>query len=81
MGHFLGRQNHIEQKVERMTHLPTKGDAPDVPAQVYEAFLQALQDAGLSSELISNLRSTLIHNKTYTEQALKKAILGEEPPK
>ena len=64
-----------------MTESPSKSGLQDVPTQVFERFLQALEVAGSSVELVSNLRKTLIHNKTFTEQALKNAVLGEELPK
>ena len=52
---------------------------PDVPAQVFEKFLQALTGAGLSTELVAGLRKTLLEEHTFTERALTAAILGEEP--
>ncbi|TRZ44183.1 hypothetical protein D4S03_12010 [bacterium] len=51
-----------------------------VPAQVFEKFLQALGEAGASTELITRLRKTLLEDKTFTERALKEAVLAEEPP-
>lgn len=62
-----------------MTTSPTKERTLDVPAQVFEKFLQALEDAGASAELIARLRRTLLEDKTFTERALKEAVLGEEP--
>ena len=61
-----------------MTTLPVKHGIPDVPAQVFEKFLQALEDASVSDELIARLRKTLLDDKTFTERALKAAVLGEE---
>lgn len=55
----------------------TKGTR-DVPVQVFEEFLQALGGAGASAELIARLRKALMVDKTFTERALKSAILGEE---
>jgi tripartite-type tricarboxylate transporter receptor subunit TctC len=61
-----------------MTTPPVKHGIPDVPAQVFEKFLQALEDASVSDELIARLRKTLLDDKTFTERALKAAVLGEE---
>jgi len=52
--------------------------AVDVPARVFEKYLQALGDAKVSPEVISRLRATLLEDKSFTERALKEAIFGEE---
>ena len=52
--------------------------AVDVPARVFEKYLQALVDAKASPEVISRLRATLLEDKNFTERALKEAIFGEE---
>jgi hypothetical protein len=62
-----------------MTELPTNHATPDVPAQVYEKFLEALGEASVSTELISRLQKVLLEDCTFTEEALRAAILGEEP--
>ena len=46
--------------------------------QVFEKFLEALEGAAVSAELIARLRKTLLEDKTFTERALKAAVLGEE---
>jgi len=51
---------------------------PDVPAQIFEKFLQALSEAGATAEFVTRLRKTLLENKTFTERALKAAVFGEE---
>lgn len=56
-----------------------KEAAPDVPTQVFEKFLQALGGADVSAELIARLRKTLLEEQSFTERALKVAVLGEEP--
>ena len=61
-----------------MTTSPTKEGTPDVPAQVFEKFLQALGDAGVSTELVARLRKTLLEERTFTDPALKAAVFGEE---
>jgi len=62
-----------------MTTSPRIEGTPDVPAQVFEEFLQALGGAGASTELVIRLRKALLEDKTFTERALKEAVLAEEP--
>lgn len=62
-----------------MTATPTTEGTPDVPAQVFEKFLQALGGAGVSAELVARLRKTLLEEKMFTERALKEAVLAEKP--
>jgi hypothetical protein len=61
-----------------MTTSPTTHGTPDVPAQVFEKFLQALTDAGASVELVARLRKTLLEDKRFTDGALQEAVLAEE---
>jgi tripartite-type tricarboxylate transporter receptor subunit TctC len=61
-----------------MTTPPTKEGTPDVPAQVFEKFLQALENTSASAELVARLRKALVEDRTFTERALKAAVLGEE---
>ena len=56
----------------------TPEGTPDVPTQVFEMFLQALEGAGVSAELVARLRKALLEDKTFTEHALKEAVLPEE---
>jgi len=62
-----------------MTTSPTVQGTTDVPAQVFEKFLEALEGSGVSAELIGRLRKTLLEDKAFTERALKEAVLAEEP--
>jgi tripartite-type tricarboxylate transporter receptor subunit TctC len=62
-----------------MTTSPILEGTSDVPAQVFEKFLQALRNASASAELVARLRKTLLEDKKFTERALKEAILVEEP--
>jgi len=62
-----------------MTTSPTVKGTTDVPAQVFEEFLQALEGSGVSIELVARLRKILLKDKTFTERALKEAVLAEEP--
>jgi len=58
---------------------PTLEGTVDVPTQVFEKFLQALEVAAVSTELVARLRKALLEDKTFTERALKEAVLAEEP--
>jgi len=58
---------------------PTPEGTPDVRTHVFKMFLQALEGAGVSAELVARLRKTLLEDKTFTDHALKEAILPEEP--
>ena len=62
-----------------MTESSAKEVVRDVPTQIFEKFLQALGDAGMSTELIARFRSTLMEDRTFSEGALKDALLGKEP--
>jgi len=62
-----------------MTTSRTVEGTTDVPAQVFEKFLQALEGTSVSAELVARLRKTLLGDKTFTERALKEAVLAEEP--
>lgn len=62
-----------------MTTSPIQVGTFDVPAQVFEKFLQALSNAGASAELVARLRKALLEEKKFTERALKEAVLPEEP--
>ncbi|NQS98749.1 MAG: hypothetical protein HQ591_09865 [candidate division Zixibacteria bacterium] len=73
----IGESNR--PRAEPMTISPTIKRIPDVPAQVFEKFLQALEGAGASVELVARFRKTLLEDETFTERALKEAVLPEEP--
>lgn len=51
----------------------------DVPTSVFERFLEALNEAGVSTDLVARLRKTLLEDKKFTDHALKEAVLAEEP--
>ena len=55
------------------------GPAPDVPTLVFERFLDALAADGLSADLVARLRKTLLEEKSFSDRALKAAVLAEEP--
>ena len=52
----------------------------DLPAQVFEKFLQNLTGAGIPDELVTQLHKTLLEERAFTEKALKKVVLGDQSP-
>jgi tripartite-type tricarboxylate transporter receptor subunit TctC len=62
-----------------MTTPPISKGTPDVPTRVFEKFLEALDEASASTDLVARLRKTLLEDKKFTERALKEAVLAEEP--
>ena len=62
-----------------MSTPPINNETQEVPARVFEEFLQALEKVGVSSELVARFRKTLLEDKVFTETALKEAVFGEEP--
>jgi hypothetical protein len=61
-----------------MTESRTAEEIPEVPEQIFKKFLVALENAGLSVELIARLRKTLLEDKLFTERALREAVLTDE---
>jgi hypothetical protein len=57
---------------------PITQNSRDVPSLVFGKFLEDLARAGASAELITRLRTALLEDKTFTERALREAILNEE---
>ncbi|TAK86139.1 MAG: hypothetical protein EPO20_08005 [Betaproteobacteria bacterium] len=49
----------------------------DIPAVVFESFLQALEASGASVDLVTRLRKTLLVDKNFTDKALKEALFPE----
>jgi hypothetical protein len=62
-----------------MTTLTNVEETADVPAQVFERFLQNLGDAGVSTEIVTRLRKVLLEEQTFTDRVLKSAVMGEDP--
>lgn len=58
----------------------TATQVTDVPGQVFQKFLEALKESGLSEELVARLRKTLVTDKALSDRALRIAVLAEEPP-
>jgi hypothetical protein len=69
----------LNPKGNRMTSSPRGEGKSDVPAQIFEKFLEDLEEASVPLELVARLRKALIEEKTFTERALKMAIFTEEP--
>lgn len=61
-----------------MTVSPAIGGAPDVPTQVFEKFLEVLTGADIPAEVVARLKKALVEDKTYTDRALKAAVLSDE---
>lgn len=61
-----------------MTTKPEVDVPADIPGQVFEKFLEALGATDVSPQLIARLRKTLLEDQTFTDPALKAAVLGEE---
>jgi hypothetical protein len=61
-----------------MTTSFTREGSSDIPTQVFKKFLEALVSSGASTELVARLGKTLLEDRTFTEIALKEAVLGEE---
>lgn len=64
--------------VTPMIKSPAEEKSSDVPTQVFEEFLYALEKANVSTELVTRLRKTLMEDRVLTEHALKVAVLGQE---
>jgi hypothetical protein len=62
-----------------MTGSPIREEAPDVPTQVFEKFLEALTGANIPAEVVARLKKALVEDKTFTDRALKAAVLSDEP--
>ena len=50
----------------------------DVPVLIFEKFLEDLENAGVSTELVTRLRKALLEEQVFTDSALKTAVLGED---
>jgi len=61
-----------------MTKLPEIDVTTDIPGQIFGKFLEALGGTDISPDLIARLRKALLEDKTFSDRALKAAVLGEE---
>ena len=57
---------------------PEQNQKADVPTQVFESFLVALEKEGVAQEIIQRLKKTLIEESKFTDKHLKAAIFPEE---
>jgi hypothetical protein len=57
---------------------PEQTQKTDVPTQVFEGFLAALEKEGVAQEIIQRLKKTLIEEAKFTDKHLKAAIFPEE---
>lgn len=67
-----------EQKMDPIAPPLIEQETPDVPVQIFEKFLKGLEGAGMSIELIGRLRKALLEDQTFTDSALKAAVIAEE---
>lgn len=56
---------------------PSGTTPSNVPAYVFQSFLQALEADGASAELVARLRKTLLVDKVFSDKALKEALFPE----
>ena len=61
-----------------MTPTPLKNQTTDVPAEIFDAFIRALVEARVPTEVTDRLRQALLVDKQFNEPALRNAIFGEE---
>jgi hypothetical protein len=73
---YIGDSLHLG--ANPMTKSPEIGATADIPGQVFEKFLEALGGTDVSPELIARLRKTLLEDQTFSDPALKAAVLGPE---
>lgn len=57
---------------------PEQSQKTDVPTQVFEGFLAALEKEGVSQEIVTRLKKTLIEEGKFGDKNLKAAIFPEE---
>lgn len=52
--------------------------ALDIPSQTFEKFMEKLKDDGVSSDVIQNLRKTILEKGNLSESAIRAALFGED---
>ena len=52
--------------------------ASDVPTQVFSRFVDALTAEGVPPDVVNRLRVVLLVEKSFTDRALRAALLGED---
>lgn len=57
---------------------PEQSQKTDVPTQVFEGFVAALEKEGVSQEIVARLKKTLIEEAKFTDKHLKAALFPEE---
>jgi len=55
-----------------------KNQQADVPTQVFEGFLRALEKEGVAQEVVQRLKKTLIEEGKFSDKQLKSALFPEE---
>jgi len=61
-----------------MSAPPTLYGTEDVPTQVFEAFIRALEAGKVDQGVVSRIKKALLEEATYSDRTLRKAVLGEE---
>jgi len=51
---------------------------PEVPAQIFEQFLIALQKTNVASDIIERLRTTIVTNHDLSDKAIRIAVFPED---
>lgn len=57
---------------------PEQTPQADVPVQVFESFLVALEKEGVDQEIVQRLKKTLIAEGKFSDKHLKSALFPEE---
>lgn len=58
--------------------VPEQEQKADVPAQVFQSFLAALEKEGIDQEVIQRLKKTLIEDAKFSDKQLKSALFSDE---
>lgn len=78
-----GRQSStiylLARYAQGMEETNSQPGIPDVPQQVFEQFLADLAEKGQPAELVARLRKALIEEASFSERALRAAVLPDEP--
>lgn len=56
----------------------TLGDITDIPSQAFQAFLQRLEAAGVSADVVERLRRAEANGQTLSEALLREALFNDD---
>lgn len=54
------------------------GDITDIPFQAFQAFLQRLEAAGVSADVVERLRRAEANGQTLSEALLREALFNDD---